>query len=348
MPPKTRRQTKKDISADTMDVVETMEPLDMTDAGDIDEDIERLEKEQIYLEKLAKREQLRRAVDRLKTKPVSTRDKDSTSPSASESESGTHNLRKRAEKALSRMGLNSAVTSSDDNAQNSTDASSSDDDISAASTRHKSSRRKRRSEHHRGKRYPVAIEHLRYQYASRKLKYRQLDFPLFMACELESIKTKIDQFKKNSTLACRVEHLIKMCYYSKQYEWQAILDYHSSVVDEIKSERADWGDNLVHIEAITLHPHIKDISRREPLPTPKEPLPSDIRRSLYCSEFQEGKCKMSGPHNGIYGGKSVTLHHFCRACWLKDRRQRYHAPSSDDCPHKSPDINSPEQGTARR
>ena len=94
MPPKTRRQTKKDISADTMDLIENMDPLDMTDAGDIDEDIERLEKEQIYLEKLGKLEQLRRAVDRLKTKPVSTRDQDSTAPSTSESESGTHNLRK--------------------------------------------------------------------------------------------------------------------------------------------------------------------------------------------------------------------------------------------------------------
>ena len=332
MPPKKR----KDMSTDTLDLDVGMEPLDKADEGEVDEEIKRLEEEQRYLEKLEKRDQLRRSVDKLKSKTYAGDDSVNTAPPASES--GARDLRIKAEKALSRLGLHTSktATSSDSETPDSTDSSNLEYDTStSASTLPKNRRHKSRTKQHRGKHCPVAIEHLRYQYASRKFKYRQLDFPLFMACELESMKNRINKQPRDKFLAYQVEHLIKTCYYSKQYEWQAMLDYHSSVMDEITSKRAHWRDNFVHIEAITLHPHIKDSSSREPLPTPNETTQSDRHRSLYCCEFQQGKCRRSGPHSGIYEGRTVTVHHFCSTCWLRDRRQRYHSPTAADCPHIS-------------
>jgi hypothetical protein len=338
MPPKKR----KDMSTDTLDLDEGTEPVDQAVEGEVDEEIKRLEDEQRYLEKLEKRDQLRRSVEKLKCK-IYVGDRVHTAPLASENESGSCGLRRKAEKALSRLGLHTpqTATSSESETPDNSDSSNVENDTStSSSTLPENRRHKSRNKHPRGKHCPVAIEHLRYQYASRKYKYRQLDFPLFMACELESIKNRIKKEPRDKSLTYRVEHLIKTCYYSKQYEWQAMLDYHTSVMDEITSKRAHWRDNFVHIEAITLHPHIKDSPRRDPLPAPNETVQLDRHRSLYCSEFQEGKCRRSGPHSGTYGGKPVTVHHFCRTCWLRDRRQRYHSPTTDDCPHKPHEATS--------
>jgi hypothetical protein len=64
MPPKKR----KDMSTDTLDLDEGTEPVDQAVEGEVDEEIKRLEDEQRYLEKLEKRDQLRRSVEQLKCK----------------------------------------------------------------------------------------------------------------------------------------------------------------------------------------------------------------------------------------------------------------------------------------
>ena len=125
----------------------------------------------------------------------------------------------------------------------------------------------------------------------------------------------------------RLEHLIKLCYHSKQYEWQAVLDWHTAVLDEIARGRIGWGDHAVHVETAVLHAHPKSSTTTSTDGAEKN------KRKIYCANFQSGKCAKSNPHGGYFAGKYTTLYHFCQSCYVKDRVQKFHSPLSDECPH---------------
>jgi hypothetical protein len=74
-----------------------------------------------------------------------------------------------------------------------------------------------------------------------------------IAVELDSLKQDmVKGMKLCEKHKFKIEHLIKMCYCSKQYEWQAVLDYHSSVVDETNTGRAKWGGGTISTVLFTL------------------------------------------------------------------------------------------------
>ena len=320
-PPKTlnSKLNEQDEIHEEVEHDEHDEPED-NESDEIDREIQELECEEQRLTKLEKLRALRQKVEILKRKQ-----------SPKHVDVSVDEVEKKAQKVLARLRLDGDTsTSEDQDPPNPTSYSSSDTNQSSRSTR--SHRKKYRQK--RGKPSHVHSEHLRYQYASRNMKIRQFDLALFMACELDDIKQKSRQLLGDRNIIFQLEHLIKICYFAKHYEWQAIIDYHNAVFDEIRAKRSKWGDAFVHIESLTLHPHIKDKADRERLLTDSGSQLSDKRRSLYCAEFQDGKCEKSAPHIGIYAGKTATLHHFCRTCWHRDKRQRYHAPSTKECPHK--------------
>jgi hypothetical protein len=244
-------------------------------------------------------------------------------------ENSMNSLRKRAEKLLHDGG--SATENESDGASGvyDTDATSSssqsptDTDSDISTKRHKTVRRK----HRKGGKIPTNISFLRYQYKARELKYRDLDLPLLLACELEDLKCELKKSVKSRMTCHKLEHLIKLCYNSKQYKWPAILDWHIAIHDEIKSGRALWSDHCVHVDAATLHAHPQD--------RPDTHIQSTLNdhRHLYCALFQTGQCSKSTPHQGIFAGKTTQLYHFCQSCWVKSRSEQYHAPSSPDCPY---------------
>ena len=301
--------------------IEQEEDLTMED---IDAEIEKLTKEEEYLQKLDKLKHLRKRVHSLK-------EKSANGTEMSENKSltqGMASLHRRAEAFLSNKNLrDNSSTSDTDN----TTTTVSSDDISQTEDR-RATHRKRAAQNRKGRNEPPTNLHLlRYQYHSKNIKYEDLDLALFMACELDSVKKKLSKTSNSSSkLLHKLEHLIKIAYHSKQYDWQAILDFHVAVSNEVKEGRTTWGDNFVHIEATTLHPHPRPAGGKDIMPVSQR---QPIRRPLYCFEYQEGKCMKPSTHQGTFGEGMVSLHHFCRSCFVKEGVQRYHQPLSGDCPY---------------
>ena len=180
MPPKKPQKPKNDEQSE---VVENNSE-EITEEN-IDAKLAEMEKHETFLRKKQKLADLEKSIRKLSMTTTK--------------ESGMNSLRKRAEKLLHDGGsateTESSGTSTDyDTEETSPSSQSTTDTESDSSTkRRKTARRK----HRKGGKIPTNVSFLRYQYKARKLKYRDLDLPLLLACELEDLKRELKKSVKS-------------------------------------------------------------------------------------------------------------------------------------------------------
>lgn len=54
----------------------------------------------------------------------------------------------------------------------------------------------------------------------------------------------------------RHTHLVSLMYFSQQFTWQGVLNFHDAVLLEIKHGLIKWGDSFMHLENCMLYGHL--------------------------------------------------------------------------------------------
>ena len=167
---------------------------------------------------------------------------------------------------------------------------------------------------------------LQYEYVSKSVKYKDLDFRLFVAGELEIItSSKIRQSEKQARLAL----LKKIVYYSSIYQWKSLLDFYAAFLRQIETGQKTWKDDSVGLEVPLLSKYVKVDQK-------KTVFKKDSQKTVltwYCALFQKNKCSKQSPHFTTIRGVSREVHHICAACYRIDKVKNVHPESSSACPH---------------
>ena len=181
--------------------------------------------------------------------------------------------------------------------------------------------------------FPQSV--LQYEYVNRELEFKDLDFRLFVAGELEIIKTcGLDRVEKDGRLTL----LLQLVYYNGIYEWSALLSLYAALLRKIELRQASWKtveSDIKNLEVPILARSVKKGNFSSSNSGPREktsfrPVRSD--QVWYCNEFNRGNCSQSDGHSGEMYGQKIKLQHICARCWRDDKAKRYHQHGSKACP----------------
>ncbi len=138
----------------------------------------------------------------------------------------------------------------------------------------------------------------------------------------------------------RTELLQSVALNARIYQWQAVRDYHGTVLLEIERGVRDWGskESYRDVEPDTLYGFRKDVSFKS-----KPRIPgvvdgalkvSSLARKYYCALYQSGACLLPSKHEGTLGtdARPVVLEHYCRACYRKSKSYMLHPECDLNCP----------------
>ncbi len=169
---------------------------------------------------------------------------------------------------------------------------------------------------------------LDYEFIANPIEFKDLDFGLFVAGELEAVMScDISEKQKHS----RLELLKTIIYYQRVYYWKSIVKMYSAIVRKIESGRANWGSDFYKIESHTLvHKTKLSYTKGDGLNKKVE------NKKVWCyKDYQSGVCELSDPHKKWIGGKEYIVHHVCAACLQKDKLKLMHPETSAACPHNT-------------
>jgi len=177
--------------------------------------------------------------------------------------------------------------------------------------------------------------------------FAQLDFRLFVAGELEIIlEAELPQLERRGRLIL----LRKMCYLFGTYDWNVVLNVYGTVLRKIEKGKATWcsdfdstiymilmtGGNKSRTTPLSNGPKTGSYSKKGvttgSLVAGKKSY-HDQDKTWYCPDFQHNNCSQVSPHQAIRYGKSITVHHVCAKCLMRDKRELAHADTNPSCPH---------------
>ena len=85
-----------------------------------------------------------------------------------------------------------------------------------------------------------------------KVKYEELTLAEFFAGYAQILLCKDISPSERTE---HEKHLVSLMYFAQQYEWSAVLNFHSSVLLEIEQGLVQWGDSYLQLESRTLYGH---------------------------------------------------------------------------------------------
>ena len=173
-------------------------------------------------------------------------------------------------------------------------------------------------------------------------KYKQLDFRLFVAGELNIIfSTHISDHERLH----RGRLLSDTVFNAGYYEWHAILKLHAAILTEIESGQKEWDSDFARLEQQMLMPfplrkkgdrkQEKVSDKRKHSNVSKVDKGTDDEKVLYCSDYQKGQCNQGDTHSANFFGRTATVQHICASCWLRGKSKQNHPDTDPDCPHNS-------------
>lgn len=254
-------------------------------------------------------------------------------------------LRKIVRKELEPFGLSSNQGSINSSSTQSSSSSSSSED------RKKSKSKDKRKKKHKLKsgitakasdrvrhpqKWPQA--HLQYEHVSKQVQFKDLDFKLFIAGELEIISE--DGLPESERIG-RTKLLKKIIYFSNTYAFEGLKEFYAAWVREIEMGLKTWMDSTHELESAILGKHVKPHKyfgsktsfKKDTHPSSKSNPSSDEEKIWFCSLYQKNKCSNRANHMVVYKGKMRMAMHICATCWLKDKQKLEHPESSTACPH---------------
>ena len=164
------------------------------------------------------------------------------------------------------------------------------------------------------------------EYASQGIEFGDLDFRLFVAGELETISSQgINHVEKEG----RTRLLKQLVYLKGSYDWDTVRSVYVTIVRKIELARAQWSDCFTNDIQWMVTKHM---GQSKPAPkwrskntaAPAERIHQQ-EPTWYCAEFQQGKCRHTDHHLGVFRGQTVQLHHICARCWRRQRVKAAHA-----------------------
>jgi hypothetical protein len=183
---------------------------------------------------------------------------------------------------------------------------------------------------------------LKFSYASRDIKFEELDIALLVAGELE---IQANPSIQPSEKLHRLNLLQSIMYFSKRYVWSNCLDYFGAILAHV--ERGGLfsdSEALAVIQQNTLNSVKKPLPISSSTPSPSTntityptqhmPVPQPAAtqsRPWFCKPFQNGSCQLAEPHDQIYHGSSIRVMHICAFCSLYRKTVAKHPEK--DCPH---------------
>ena len=168
---------------------------------------------------------------------------------------------------------------------------------------------------------------------SGKIQYKNLDFTLFCAGEMEILTSnEISENEKNA----RSQLFKDIIYNSLHYEWQAVLRLHAAILTEVENGMRCWGDETARLEQKILMPFAKKTVSS--VKTGKGDKPTFFKRPdeekvWFCSAYNRNNCSYREPHLTKFNDKTYVVQHICATCYQKDKRKQFHREKSADCPH---------------
>ena len=174
---------------------------------------------------------------------------------------------------------------------------------------------------------------LKKQFVTSKPKFKDLDFRLFVAGELEIIsRVGIRSTERKG----RLRLLKEICYHQNSYEWEALRDCYASVVKNIELGISDWSEDLFKDCYMMLAPFVrKPFQKKGKFKNDFSSTKSDgkMEKVWFCKDYNRNRCSHSESHKHLFQGRSIFAHHICAVCWLKDKVKLQHPECSSACPH---------------
>ena len=163
---------------------------------------------------------------------------------------------------------------------------------------------------------------LKFSYASRDIRFEDLDTALLVAGELEiQNNPSVDPLEKAHRLAL----LQSIMYFSKRYSWNNCLDYFGAILAHVE-RGGSFGDSeaLAVIQLNTLNmvkkpwPLTQATQLSVPSNTyalshyvPSAPTNQAQPRTWFCQTYQQGLCSLLDPHEQLYHGQPKVVSRIC-------------------------------------
>ena len=161
------------------------------------------------------------------------------------------------------------------------------------------------------------------------LQFHQLSFEQFIAGELETIHTCLDQEEQWGRIEL-LHHIVQWNLRSN-VSWPQIRNTYAHILRKIENREITWNADWDRYERF-IYDKITTTNKAEKvkIPVPAKPKP-DI--TWFCKAYQKVEgCARESPHPGRIGNQFRQLHHICASCWMKEKVKRYHPECSPDCP----------------
>jgi len=159
-------------------------------------------------------------------------------------------------------------------------------------------------------------------YVTKNVRYDELTMEEFVAGYSSILsRPRISPVEKEA----RITHLTRLMYLAIQYEWGAVRDFHAAVLLEIERGFLVWGDSLARVEQHAL------IGRWKPPPASRK-IQITSTATLFCRDFNHGRCQQEKDHYGMIKGVRKWLQHICAKCLTANKAVVRHAEQSSECP----------------
>jgi len=156
--------------------------------------------------------------------------------------------------------------------------------------------------------------------AQREVKHEDLTLAAFVAGYAQILLSN-DLSSLERTAHQR--HLVALMYFTQQYEWSAVLNFHGAVLLEIERGVIKWGESFLHLESRTLYGNpLQETSSASSSRTPV----------LFCRDYQREQCVHSKDYYGFIRGERKWLKHIVRLPGTRLRKRKSHRKNSSDCP----------------
>ena len=130
----------------------------------------------------------------------------------------------------------------------------------------------------------------------------------------------------------RLFWLSNLLTYAKSYKFSAILTLHEEMIVQVHRGQRTWYTDHASLAAQIVIPHPIVVEEKKAWKGDKN---NDKKFTYFCGKYNSAEgCTESDRHSMNFKGETVTAHHICASCLIRDKKQKSHPQGGDDCPYR--------------
>ena len=177
--------------------------------------------------------------------------------------------------------------------------------------------------------------HLKFEYTSKDIGYRQLKMNTLVAGELDIIEKCSDSVE----IKGRMSFLKTLMNYADSSDIDSILDWYADWVRRIEIGESQWNDDPSKSGAAILgRAKLGDTSSHRKVQVAQKDWARDSSRknegTWFCSAYNRNKCSKGDTHTWLIKGVSRQVKHICATCYMSAKVELKHPECSSACPNK--------------